>query len=152
MKFKILYFSLLILLLLFSAFPALSTGQGKDTNGDGVPDQWIIQEEEDITCVKTDRNYDGTVDYIYRFNSAGNKVEELVDYNHDGEMDDFYYYSRGVLVRQEIDSNYDGKIDIWVYLKEGIYVERFERDEDYDGEVDVVQKYGEEEKDKKEKK
>lgn len=148
MKGKILCSILTILVLLGTAFPVLSAGQGKDTNNDGVPDQWISQEEEDITCVKTDRDYDGTVDYIYRYNSAGNKVEELVDYNFDGKMDDFYYYSRGVLIRQEIDSNYDGKIDIWVYLKEGIYVERFERDEDYDGEVDVVQRYGEEEKDK----
>lgn len=151
MKFNILFSSLLTLMLLFSAFPVLSAGQGKDTNNDGAPDQWIIEEEEEITCVKIDRDYDGTVDYIYRYDSSGNKVEELVDYNYDGEMDDFYYYSRGVLVRQEIDSNYDGKIDIWVYLKEGIYVERFERDENYDGEVDVVQKYGEEEKDEKDK-
>jgi hypothetical protein len=72
----------------------------------------------------------------------GNKISEEQDFNFDGKMDNFYYFTPGgVLMRQEIDSNYDGKIDIWVYLDKGIYINRIERDKDYDGKPDYVKKY-----------
>jgi hypothetical protein len=57
-------------------------------------------------------------------------------------MDDFYYYERGQLIRQEVDTNFDGRIDVWVYLHEGLYIKSYERDSDYDGEIDLVKEYG----------
>ncbi|MFW6344512.1 MAG: hypothetical protein ACOC2B_07180, partial [Sediminispirochaetaceae bacterium] len=56
----------------------------------------------------------------------------------------FYYYDEGVLQRREIDSNGDGRIDIWVHLDEGVYVKKFERDSNHNGEVDVEKDYEEE--------
>jgi hypothetical protein len=92
--------------------------------------------------IELDRNNDGKSDHIMLLDERGNKVYEELDYNFDGEMDDFCFYTGGTLLREEIDSNYDGQIDIWVYLKKGIYVERYERDTDFDGKIDIVKKYG----------
>jgi hypothetical protein len=95
--------------------------------------------------IVNDENLDGIVDYGIYFNDEGIKVYEAADFNKDGLMDDFYFYEEGVLVRQEIDQNADGKIDLWVYLSEGVYVEGYERDSDFDGLIDVVKLYGEQE-------
>ncbi len=92
--------------------------------------------------IRTDTNEDGQIDYIVFFDEDGYRSGEELDYNHDGFMDDFYFYARDVLIRREIDSNYDRRIDIWVYIAEGVYVERYERDTDFDGEVDKVKEYG----------
>lgn len=89
-----------------------------------------------------DRNEDGMVDYAVRLTDELQKDREAVDFNHDGMMDDFYFYSNEVLQRQEIDTNYDGAIDLWVFMREGVYVERYERDTTYDGYPDVVKEYG----------
>jgi hypothetical protein len=90
-----------------------------------------------------DRNEDGVVDYAVRITEELLKDREAVDFNHDGLMDDFYFYANEVLQRQEIDTNFDGAIDLWVFLTDGVYVERYERDTDYDGYPDVVKDYGE---------
>jgi hypothetical protein len=68
---------------------------------------------------------------------------EVLDYNHDGEMDDIYFYRKGVLVERAIDSNYDGLVDLWVYIEEGVYIAYFERDTDYDGRMDELKRYSE---------
>ena len=102
----------------------------------------------DVSCygdewMTDDRNEDGRLDYAVRVTEDLMKDREAVDFNHDGMMDDFYFYANEVLQRQEIDTNYDGAIDLWVFLREGVYVERYERDTDYDGYPDVVKDYGE---------
>lgn len=92
--------------------------------------------------VRTDRNGDGTFDHAALLNDWGKMKEEAADFNYDGKMDDFLFYSDGVLMRQEVDSNYDGRIDLWVYVEDGIYVGGYERDTDHDGRPDVVKDYG----------
>ena len=83
-----------------------------------------------------DRNDDGRNDYAVLVDERGYKLYEAMDFNHDGLMDVFCFYSNDVLRRQEIDSNYDGRIDIWVYLHRGVYVRMWERDTDHDGRID----------------
>ncbi|MFP4563157.1 MAG: hypothetical protein ACLFRY_07575 [Spirochaetia bacterium] len=109
------------------------------------PVRVIEDGEEDSTWIRTDRDGDGNFDYNLQINESGRKMYEELDFNHDGAMDDFYYYSDGVLERREIDSNYDGAVDIWVYLYEGVYIERYEMDKDFDGEVDKIETFGGEE-------
>ncbi len=116
-----------------------------DGNNDGEPDQWFLAEGEIVLEMKMDRDYDGAVDYLARFNDKKEIVYEEYDFNHDGGMDDFYYYDdEGLLVRQEIDSNFDEKVDIWIFLYQGMYIKRYERDVDHDGRVDLVKDYGSE--------
>ncbi|MFP4363026.1 MAG: hypothetical protein ACLFR1_04085 [Spirochaetia bacterium] len=115
-----------------------------DVNNDGEPDKWIEYDGADAQRIRTDRNYDGTVDYIAIFDDEGTIVRESFDYNYDGTMDNFYFYDNGVLDRQEIDSNYDDQIDIWLYIREGTYITRYEQDTNHDGEVDRIRDYTEE--------
>ena len=102
--------------------------------------------EDALPAMELDSNDDGQVDYLIKTNESDEKMMEILDYNHDGEMDDFYIYEKGVLRQRAIDSNFDTKIDIWVYLKEGVYISRYEEDSDYDGTMDVDRSYGPEEK------
>lgn len=104
--------------------------------------------ELDVTAYETgwltgDTNEDGTLDYALRLDEGNEKRYEAMDFNFDGRMDDFYYYQRGVLVREEIDTNFDGAVDLWIYMHEGVYVRSYERDSDYDGEIDLVKEFGE---------
>lgn len=101
--------------------------------------------------LELDTNGDGRVDYLMRTSQKGEKSAEVLDYDHNGTMDDFYYYEKGTLVRREIDSNADGKIDIWVYLDEGVYVKRYERDLDFDGIIELVKDYEEEAQEREKK-
>lgn len=89
-----------------------------------------------------DRNKDGKIDHIMILDEKGKKLYEELDYNFDGRMDDLCFYTNGVLQSEWIDTNFDGKIDLWVYLKNGIYVERYEKDTDYDGVADIVRQFG----------
>jgi len=95
-----------------------------------------------LPALEVDSNEDGQVDYLIKTNvETGHKMMEVLDYNHDGEMDDFYFYRRGVLAERAIDSNYDGKVDLWVYIEEGVYIAYFERDNDFDGKMDELKRY-----------
>ncbi|MFO8063454.1 MAG: hypothetical protein R6V29_02365 [Spirochaetia bacterium] len=98
-------------------------------------DEWMVD----------DRNDDGSVDYAVRIDEDLMKDREAVDHNHDGKMDDFYFYSNEVLQRQELDTNHDGSIDLWVFIKDGVYVERYERDTNHDGVADEIRDYAESE-------
>jgi hypothetical protein len=91
----------------------------------------------------SDRDEDGVVDYAVQVDDQGNKIREAMDFNYDGLMDDFYFYANDVLQRQEVDSNFDQQVDLWIYLWRGVYIQRWERDTDYDGRVDVVRNYDE---------
>lgn len=97
-------------------------------------------EAYDGPWITDDRNGDGRTDYAVLLNEYFQKVIEVVDFKHDGSMDDFYYYHNGSLVRRELDTNHDGAVDLWIYL-DGAYVKRWERDTNHDGRVDQVREY-----------
>ena len=117
-----------------------SPGQAIDSNQDGEPDQWYEVVEGHIEQVSMDSNFDSRIDYKVIYDPKHRKVYEEMDFNFDGEMDDFYFFDEGKLIRQEIDSNFDGQVDIWVYL-DGLYILKYEMDSDFDGAVDVVKDY-----------
>ncbi len=102
----------------------------------------IGQHSEDTLVEEFDSNTDGDIDHLVRINIDGVKVMESIDFNHDGEMDDLYFYSKGIIVRREIDSNFDMKIDVWVYIKDGSLIEKYEQDLDFDGTIDKVKIFG----------
>ncbi len=93
-----------------------------------------------------DSNGDGKVDFMEKQNKEGEKIMEIFDFNHDGTMDDFYFYSDGIISLREIDSNFDKKVDIWVYIKDGSYITKYERDLDFNGTIDQVKVFGEKKK------
>lgn len=133
-----------VLLLVLISSPHTGAADGADSNDGGTPgvpefhydtsaygDRWILG----------DQNEDGQTDYALYVDEDNYKVREAVDYNNDGQMDDFYYYENEVLQKQEVDTNFDQEIDLWVYMHRGVWVERYERDTNYDGEPDVVKNF-----------
>jgi hypothetical protein len=106
--------------------------------------EWFDTLDNALPALEVDSNEDGQADYLIKTNiETGDKMMEVLDYNHDGEMDDIYFYRKGVLVERAIDSNYDGLVDLWVYIEEGVYIAYFERDTDYDGRMDELKRYSE---------
>ena len=103
--------------------------------------QYFSPAEYDDTWLTDDRDANGVIDYAIRLDDRGYRVQEAVDFNYDGQMDDFYFYANDVLQREEIDSNYDGQIDIWVFLYRGVYIRMWERDTDFDGVIDTREDY-----------
>jgi hypothetical protein len=117
-----------------------SPGRGVDSNNDGAPDQWYEVSDGRIQKVSLDRNYDSLIDYAVEYDLQHRKLYEEMDFNHDGKMDDFYFFEEGKLIREEIDSNFDGAVDIWVHL-DGMYILRYEMDSDFDGKIDLTRNY-----------
>jgi hypothetical protein len=138
--------TLLTAFALTAALALASPAFTNDHNKDGKPDQWYEVSEGRISRLSMDRNYDGEIDYTVEYDDSGRKTLETLDFNHDGTMDDFYYFDAGTLVREEIDSNFDGRIDVWVHL-DGLYIHRYEMDTDFDGTVDLVKDYAQEARD-----
>lgn len=89
-----------------------------------------------------DTDEDGTEDYAFRLTETGRVWYEVMDFNGDGTLDNFYYRDNGVLVQQELDTNYDGAIDLWILMEDGVHVRGYLRDTDFDGTVDVEKEYG----------
>ncbi|MEM5948818.1 hypothetical protein WKV44_09730 [Spirochaetia bacterium 38H-sp] len=137
-----------IVLLLFFAFFCYSQEKLNpvDENNDGIVDQWFEIGEKETFWFVADQDYDGGVDYRAQMNEDGRKIYEEIDFNKDGEMDDFYFYEKGMLVREEIDSNFDGVVDIWIFMDEGVYIMRYEQDTNFDGKVDYIKDYSKNEK------
>lgn len=127
-------------LLLLIAFPVFASS-GNEISGE---ENGIVEVRKDgEILVEADRDNDGSIDYVLRYDEWGTKISEEIDFNYDGVMDDFYYYSSGVLKLREIDTNYDEKVDVWVYIRKGVYIERYERDLDFDGKIDQVKDFSE---------
>ena len=133
-----------IIIIIISMYAAgilsASPGTAVDSNSDGQPDQWYEVTGGKIEKVSMDRNFDTVIDYNVEYDLGHRKLYEEMDFNHDGQMDDFYYFEEGKLVRQEIDSNFDGAVDVWVYL-DGMYILKYEIDSDFDGNIDFVKDY-----------
>ncbi len=134
---KLVLFTVLLTAILL---PLSAQDGGDDTNSDGKPDRWVIMSGGLVGEIRIDRDYNGEVDYIVIYDSKSEKKEEILDFNFDGVMDDYYFYSSGKMIRREIDTNFDGKIDVWVYL-DGIYIQKYEKDTDFDGVIDVTKDY-----------
>lgn len=143
MKRWLIWGIILALPVLLNALEPPANARPTDTDGDGMSDQWELSNGDDSVKIYADTSGDGRIDTIQEYDDKGNRLYEALDFNADGEIDDHYFYSMDVLRRREIDSNYDGRIDIWVYLKEGVYIERYQRDTDFDGEVDLEKTFGE---------
>jgi hypothetical protein len=97
---------------------------------------------QDVSKSETDANGDGAIDYVVYFDKRGAKEHEEYDYNSDGKMDDFLYFTDGIPKREEIDSDFNGKIDLWIYILEGKYIQKYEKDTNGDGVPDVSKSFG----------
>ena len=134
-------FVFLGLLIAVVAAAALTLSESlKDDSNYPLP---VDSEEYGDEWFWADTDGDGTNDYAFRLNERGDLWYEVMDFNGDGMLDNFYYREAGVLVQQELDTNFDGVVDLWVLMEDGIHVRGYMRDTDFDGSVDVEKDYGE---------
>jgi hypothetical protein len=112
-----------------------------DAKADGQSPQPPAKPATETVMTETDGNGDGRIDYVVYFLRNGHKEHEEFDFNKDSVMDDFIYYTEGIMVREEIDSDFDGKIDIRIFIAEGKYIRRYERDMNGDGVADIVKDF-----------
>lgn len=69
---------------------------------------------------------------VYLFHTE-DKTPEGIDYDHDGRLDERWFYSGGLLSRLEVDRNLDGNVDAYyVYDRRGI-TQSASFDENFDG-------------------
>ncbi|TVR33083.1 MAG: hypothetical protein EA404_05450 [Spirochaetaceae bacterium] len=94
-------------------------------------DGWII----------ADTSGDGKTDYALKLDQDLKKEMEVIDFNNDGSMDNFYFYRRDARIREEIDTNHNGRIDLWIHIEGGVYIVRYERDTNHDGHIDLVKRF-----------
>lgn len=135
-----------LLLFAVTGMPVLSAEEdSRDLRIESLLDEFRDLEDA-LPALELDSNDDGKVDYLIKTNAENEKLMEILDFDHDGRMDDFYMYEAGVLRQRAIDSNSDAMIDIWVYLEEGVYISRYEEDTDFDGTMDIDKNYAAEEK------
>ncbi len=127
----------------------LDEGDGQDLSVEFLLEQFQSLENAAFP-LELDTNDDGRVDYMVQTHVKTNeKMMEVLDFNNDGKMDDFYFYERGVLRKRTVDSNYDGLIDLRVYIKDGVYIAYYEKDSDFDGKIDTIKRYADDESDNK---
>lgn len=125
---------------------AYAAGQAPAQRGDNDSDDFerlVNVNEYSEPWITGDTNGDGLINYALKLDDRGQKKYEAVDHNHDGRMDNFYFYRNGVLVRQEIDTNYDDSIDLWIYMYDGVRVRGYERDTNHDGTPDLIRDFSE---------
>ncbi len=128
--------------------PAQSTGDTqRSVSLWSVEDQLesALGSDSALPADRIDTSGDGRTDYILIESSDGKKLYEIMDYDRNGVMDDFCIYDKGVLIRRIIDSNSDGMLDLWIYIKDGSYIEEYQRDTNFDGSIDLIKQFGEDE-------
>lgn len=131
----------MVLLTMTMTFLGAQTMDPREDRQEDLPRIFPV-DEYDSTWIVGDTNGDGRIDYALKRTEEGLKRFEVIDYNGDGLMDDFYFYQNEVLFREELDTNYDGRIDLWIYMYDGVRIERYERDTNYDGTIDLVRDFG----------
>jgi hypothetical protein len=111
-----------------------------DVNRDGEPDAWTYVTNGYPEKQEIDMNYDGRVDTVFIYDVMGKVVEEVLDTDYDGDMDNWRRYVDGMLTLDRVDSDGDGKVDVWLFVDRGkIY--KLEKDTTGDGKADTVNEF-----------
>ncbi len=124
--------------------------QAVDLDNNGVADiRNFYREREDaprlLVRKELDLNRDGKKDVVTHFDDDGNLVREDMDSDYDGRLDWTDHYKDGVRVMSEYDTDFDGRPNMFKYYMVGedgtVYLDRKERDEDGDGQIDVWERF-----------
>jgi len=107
----------------FLAYNTPVTIDGIDYNDDGKLDEKWVYRDNRITSIEADRNLDGSVDTIHKYNHKGRIYKTEVDDNFDGLFESTITYKRSNPVLQETDTNQDGVIDYKAYFTYGVLTE-----------------------------
>jgi len=99
--------------------PALESGL--DHNGDGVIDEhWITSASGTPIESRSDRNFDGRIDYIVHFNGRGQTESIDADDDFDGVFESHFEFSKGNLETASVDTDGDGIADQVSHARFGV--------------------------------
>jgi len=115
-----------------------------DNNHNGIIEKKVFVNEDGQLEILIDKAEDGSWDYRTLYDDNGSVFAEELDYNNDGQMDDFRIYQNGVITMHLIDSNYDGQVDIWIDIDRGKYINSVRKDTNFDGTADYEEVFNEE--------
>lgn len=145
----------------YAYFRAPVSVDGVDHNGDGVLDEkWTYSPVGATTLYEDDRNLDGKVDYVARYDRRGQVEHAEADDDFDGVFETRATFLRGKVDVSEVDTDADGVADLVWRHRHGVVqtaeylnvangkplrveyfrlgkVQRAEVDTDRDGELDA---------------
>lgn len=96
------------------------TYEGVDYNGDGKLDETWTYNNHTLSKTELDRNFDGTVDFIYSFDRRGLLESGSSDDDFDGTFETETYYDYGNIVWQKTDTSGDGFKNYRVDFRHGV--------------------------------
>lgn len=113
-----------------------SKSAGFDTNRDGKPDLFEVNQGGRVTCRAVDLDFDGVIDQTTFFDASGVVRRRELDLNTNGVPDMVEHYKGGKIVLREIDGAAMGRFDTWdSFDAAGVRTTR-ERDVNGDGRID----------------
>lgn len=108
----------------FWAYNSPVVTDGIDHNNDGKLDEKWIYRDNRISSVEMDRNLDGKIDVVNRYNRKGRIYKGELDDNFDGVRETIIYYDkRGNPTKSELDTNGDKHIDYRILFEDGVFYE-----------------------------
>lgn len=102
------------------AFSTPVTSAGIDYDGDGEMEEKWTYHDNRIIRADIDRNRDGQVDLLERYDRRGMLLRVEADDNFDGFLETVLTYKDGNIQTQEADKNQDGVVDYRVFFKNGL--------------------------------
>mgnify|MGYP001059556820 CR=1 FL=1 len=106
---------------IFYHVPSSSTGI--DYNGDGKLDEKWVYVQDTLARLENDRNFDGEIDEIIKYNRYGAPITMILDENFDGVMDSDGEFRHGQVSFMRTDTTGDGFQDQHVYYQYGVMAE-----------------------------
>jgi len=107
----------------FLAYNTPVTLDGTDYNDDGKLDEKLVYRDNRLSRIEVDRNLDGSVDTIHKYNRKGIIYKTEADDNFDGIFESTITYERNNPILQESDTDQDGVIDYKAYFTDGVLTE-----------------------------
>ena len=105
---------------MYWAYNSPITSEGIDYNSDGKMDETWIYKDDRVSRGEFDRNMDGKIDFISKYDRKGMIYRAELDDNFDGVYESIQKFRFGNMYVRESDFNQDGKVDYRAYFKHGV--------------------------------
>lgn len=96
------------------------TDSGIDYNGDGKLDERWFYIDDRIHKTELDRNFDGKVDFIFRFNRNAILTSSKSDEDFDGRFETENYFNKGSIAWSKSDIDGDGFFEYQINFIHGV--------------------------------
>jgi hypothetical protein len=109
--------------LAWAAYHGPDTSEGLDHNGDGKVDERFFYDGGRLSRIETDRDFEGRVDLIYKYDRHGNPAESRSDDDFDGNLESVTHFRNGQPLKWQADWDGDGQPDMRSVYEHGVIAE-----------------------------